>query len=50
MGDMFRIDYLFVSKNFTSKGVTDITKNMRGTYLIVSSIDKVSIAHDLNVF
>ena len=50
MGDMFRIDYLFVSQNFESKGASDLTKSMRGTYVIVSSIDKAAIANDLNVF
>ena len=50
MGDMFRIDYLYVSNKFVGEGVVKITKSIQGTYLIISSINKSEIANDLNVF
>ncbi len=50
MGDMFRIDYLYVSYNFTAQGLVTLAKSIKGTYLIISSINKSEIANDLNVF
>jgi hypothetical protein len=50
MGDMFRIDYLYVSYSFVGEGLVTITKKIQGSYLIISSINKAEIADDLNVF
>jgi hypothetical protein len=50
MGDMFRVDYLYISYSFTAKGLVEISQRIKGTYLIVSSIDKSSIIDDLNTF
>lgn len=50
MGDMYRIDYLFISYKFAAEGLVKITQSIQGSYLIVSSIDKKAIDDDLNVF
>ena len=50
MGDMFRVDYLYVSYTFQAAGLLKISEKIKGTYLIVSSIDKAQILDDLNTF
>ena len=50
MGDMYRIDYLFVLYKFAAQNLVSLTQSIQGSYLIVSSIDKKALDDDLNVY